>query len=209
MSPENRQSPPLEHVHATKRRRTLKFEQLDENDNRTKSQTATITETLTWKPDQCRNPPTSNRFEPIRSSRNRYKRRKRKHKSVTDDHRQWTFSSRDLSKFKGTIFGRLISQKWNRYYHLIRELILNFFFNTLLAGKFVVVSYNILGVENALKHPDLYDKVPPKFLKWERRKKLIREEMSSYNASILCLQASLIIAFMLTWCNRPMQLYFR
>ncbi|KAH9722673.1 Carbon catabolite repressor protein 4 [Citrus sinensis] len=125
MSPENRQSPPLEHVHATKRRRTLKFEQLDENDNRTKSQTATITETLTWKPDQCRNPPTSNRFEPIRSSRNRYKRRKRKHKSVTDDHRQWTFSSRDLSKFK---------------------------------GKFVVVSYNILGVENALKHPDLYDK---------------------------------------------------
>ncbi|GAY53427.1 hypothetical protein CUMW_149170 [Citrus unshiu] len=168
MSPESRQSPPLEHVHATKRRRTLKFEQLDENDNQTKSQTATITETetLTWKPDQCRNPPTSNRFEPIRSSRNRYKRRKRKHKSVTDDHRQWTFSSRDLSKFK---------------------------------GKFVVVSYNILGVENALKHPDLYDKVPPKFLKWERRKKLIREEMSSYNASILCLQASLIIAFMLTW----------
>ncbi|KAH9778640.1 Carbon catabolite repressor protein 4 [Citrus sinensis] len=127
MSPESRQSPPLEHVHATKRRRTLKFEQLDENDNQTKSQTATITETetLTWKPDQCRNPPTSNRFEPIRSSRNRYKRRKRKHKSVTDDHRQWTFSSRDLSKFK---------------------------------DKFVVVSYNILGVENALKHPDLYDK---------------------------------------------------
>lgn len=157
MSPENRRSPPLEHVHATKRRRTLKFEQLDENDNQTKSQTATITETetLTWKPDQCRNLPTSNRFEPIRSSRNRCKRRKRKHKSVTDDHRQWTFSSRDLSKFK---------------------------------DKFVVVSYNILGVENALKHPDLYDKVPPKFLKWERRKKLIREEMSSYNASILCLQ---------------------
>lgn len=115
MSPENRQSPPLEDVHATKRRRTLKFEQLDENDNQTKSQTATITETetetLTWKPDQCRNLPTSNRFEPIRSSRNRCKRRKRKHKSVTDDHRQWTFSSRDLSKFKGTIFGRLISQK--------------------------------------------------------------------------------------------------
>lgn len=73
----------------------------------------------------------------------------------------------------------------------------------------MVVSYNILGVENALKHPDLYDKVPPKFLKWERRKKLIQEEMSSYNAGILCLQASLIIAFMLTWCNRPMQLYFR
>lgn len=117
MSPKHRQSPPSEHLHSTKRKRTLKFEQLDENINETKSQTVTVTETetLTWKPDQCRNPPTSNRFEPIRSSRNRHKRRKRKHKSVQDDHRQWTFSSHDISKFKGTIFGQLISRTWNRY----------------------------------------------------------------------------------------------
>lgn len=55
--------------------------------------------------------------------------------------------------------------------------------------KFVVVSYNILGVENALKHPDLYMDVPPEFLEWERRKRLIREEIKLYNASILCFQA--------------------
>ncbi|ONI09141.1 hypothetical protein PRUPE_5G220800 [Prunus persica] len=54
--------------------------------------------------------------------------------------------------------------------------------------KFVVVSYNILGVENASKHPDLYYKVPPRFLEWGRRKKLIRKEINRYNASIMCLQ---------------------
>ncbi|KAE8124944.1 hypothetical protein FH972_019783 [Carpinus fangiana] len=54
--------------------------------------------------------------------------------------------------------------------------------------KVVVVSYNILGVENALKHPDLYYKVPPKLLEWDRRKILICEEINHYNASILCFQ---------------------
>ncbi|XP_059454522.1 carbon catabolite repressor protein 4 homolog 5 isoform X2 [Corylus avellana] len=54
--------------------------------------------------------------------------------------------------------------------------------------KVVVVSYNILGVENALKHPDLYYKVPCKFLDWDRRKILICEEINHYNASILCFQ---------------------
>ncbi|KAI9084273.1 hypothetical protein K1719_033780 [Acacia pycnantha] len=54
--------------------------------------------------------------------------------------------------------------------------------------KIVVVSYNILGVENALKHPDLYSNIPHRFLEWDRRKLLIREEVFSYNASILCFQ---------------------
>ncbi|KAJ7970382.1 Carbon catabolite repressor protein 4-like 5 [Quillaja saponaria] len=54
--------------------------------------------------------------------------------------------------------------------------------------KVVVVSYNILGVENASKHPDLYSKVPPNFLEWDQRKMLIREEINIYSASILCLQ---------------------
>lgn len=54
--------------------------------------------------------------------------------------------------------------------------------------KVIVVSYNILGVENAANHPDLYLDVPPKFLEWSWRKNLIRQEISSYNASILCLQ---------------------
>ncbi|XP_024020261.1 carbon catabolite repressor protein 4 homolog 5 isoform X1 [Morus notabilis] len=54
--------------------------------------------------------------------------------------------------------------------------------------KVVVVSYNILGVENASKHPDLYFKVPQRFMEWNRRKKLIRKEINRYNTSILCLQ---------------------
>ncbi|XP_010263640.1 PREDICTED: carbon catabolite repressor protein 4 homolog 5 isoform X2 [Nelumbo nucifera] len=54
--------------------------------------------------------------------------------------------------------------------------------------KVVVVSYNILGVENVLKHPDLYPQVPPQFLNWEWRKKLIRKELNHYMPSIVCLQ---------------------
>ncbi|XP_058227143.1 carbon catabolite repressor protein 4 homolog 5 [Rhododendron vialii] len=54
--------------------------------------------------------------------------------------------------------------------------------------KVVLVSYNILAVENASKHQDLYSKVPPKYLDWDRRKKLLCEEISRYSASILCLQ---------------------
>ncbi|XP_057480526.1 carbon catabolite repressor protein 4 homolog 5 isoform X2 [Actinidia eriantha] len=54
--------------------------------------------------------------------------------------------------------------------------------------KVVFVSYNILGVENASKHPDLYYNVPSKFLEWDHRKKLLCKEISGYNASILCFQ---------------------
>lgn len=52
----------------------------------------------------------------------------------------------------------------------------------------VVVSYNILGVENASNHLDLYSNIPRRFLDWGRRKRLILEEIDSYNASILCFQ---------------------
>ncbi|KAJ4842529.1 hypothetical protein Tsubulata_049865 [Turnera subulata] len=54
--------------------------------------------------------------------------------------------------------------------------------------KIVFVSYNILGVENAAKHPDLYTRVPPECLDWDRRKQLICEEVNRYNAGILCFQ---------------------
>ncbi|GAU22727.1 hypothetical protein TSUD_138520 [Trifolium subterraneum] len=56
------------------------------------------------------------------------------------------------------------------------------------ADTIVVVSYNILGVENASNHLDLYSNIPRRFLDWGRRKRLILEEVNSYNASILCLQ---------------------
>ncbi|XP_073220184.1 carbon catabolite repressor protein 4 homolog 5 isoform X2 [Cicer arietinum] len=52
----------------------------------------------------------------------------------------------------------------------------------------VVVSYNILGVENASNHLDLYSNIPRRFLEWGRRKRLILEEIDSYNANILCFQ---------------------
>ncbi|XP_043696165.1 carbon catabolite repressor protein 4 homolog 5 [Telopea speciosissima] len=54
--------------------------------------------------------------------------------------------------------------------------------------RVVIVSYNILGVENALKHPYLYHQVRPQFLNWDWRKKLIRKELNHYKPDILCFQ---------------------
>ncbi|XP_022987247.1 carbon catabolite repressor protein 4 homolog 5 [Cucurbita maxima] len=54
--------------------------------------------------------------------------------------------------------------------------------------KIMVASYNILGVENASKHPDLYHRVPSKFMDWSFRKELICNAIKFYNAGILCLQ---------------------
>ncbi|KAL5815596.1 hypothetical protein ACOSQ4_026237 [Xanthoceras sorbifolium] len=150
--------PPGDHSRATKRKRRLTLEHSARNHSYTKRRKITFseeTETLTRGPGPSRNPPTSNRFELVHSSRKRHQSRKRRDSSTTDGHRRWTLSSRDFSNFK---------------------------------DKFVFVSYNILGVENALKHPDLYNRVPPEFLEWDRRKMLICEEISRYNASILCFQ---------------------
>lgn len=69
--------------------------------------------------------------------------------------------------------------------HLLNVHLCVFVFS---AEKFVVVSYNILGVENASKHSDMYDNIPPKYMKWKRRKRLIRKEINRYNASIVCFQ---------------------
>uniref|UniRef100_A0A7N0VH61 Endonuclease/exonuclease/phosphatase domain-containing protein n=1 Tax=Kalanchoe fedtschenkoi TaxID=63787 RepID=A0A7N0VH61_KALFE len=54
--------------------------------------------------------------------------------------------------------------------------------------RVVVVSYNILGVENALKLPELYHQVPPEFLDWNHRKKTICKEITYYHPSIVCFQ---------------------
>ncbi|XP_008797847.2 carbon catabolite repressor protein 4 homolog 5 [Phoenix dactylifera] len=54
--------------------------------------------------------------------------------------------------------------------------------------SFVIVSYNILGVENASEHVDLYDKINPQHLSWDTRKRQIHKELSCYNPSILCFQ---------------------
>ena len=78
-------------------------------------------------------------------------------------------------------------------------LYLNLFFHS--ADKVVVVSYNILGVENASNHPDLYSKVPTKLLDWNRRRKLINKEINQYNPSILCFQASVRMFYKHLMCE--------
>lgn len=54
--------------------------------------------------------------------------------------------------------------------------------------KFVLASYNILGVENASRHPDLYRKVPYKYMKWDHRRVALCKELTQYDPSILCFQ---------------------
>ncbi|XP_050376061.1 carbon catabolite repressor protein 4 homolog 5 isoform X2 [Argentina anserina] len=69
-----------------------------------------------------------------------------------------------------------------------REWVCNSSPSSAYGEKFVVVSYNILGVENASSHSDMYGNVPPRYMKWKHRKRLIRKEVNSYNASIVCFQ---------------------
>ncbi|XP_043717795.1 uncharacterized protein LOC122665710 [Telopea speciosissima] len=54
--------------------------------------------------------------------------------------------------------------------------------------RFTVVSYNILGDANASKHRDLYSKIPSYYMNWERRKRLICEELLGLRPDIICLQ---------------------
>lgn len=54
--------------------------------------------------------------------------------------------------------------------------------------KFVLVSYNILGVENASRHPDLYCNIPWKYMDWDHRKACLHRELTKYDPSILCFQ---------------------
>ncbi|KAK8943471.1 hypothetical protein KSP40_PGU015259 [Platanthera guangdongensis] len=54
--------------------------------------------------------------------------------------------------------------------------------------KFILISYNILGVSNSLEHPDLYMNVPFDAIRWESRKQLICEDIRRSNADVVCLQ---------------------
>ncbi|KAG5536229.1 hypothetical protein RHGRI_023870 [Rhododendron griersonianum] len=55
-------------------------------------------------------------------------------------------------------------------------------------SRFMVVSYNILGDRNASKHKDLYRNVPSLYMNWDRRKRIICEELIGWNPDIICLQ---------------------
>lgn len=54
--------------------------------------------------------------------------------------------------------------------------------------RVVIMSYNILGVENASKHPELYSNVLPKYMRWDYRKQLLRKEIKAYEPGIMCFQ---------------------
>lgn len=71
----------------------------------------------------------------------------------------------------------------------------------LVSDKLVLVSYNLLGVDNASNHMDLYYNILPQHLDWSRRKHLICKEISRYNATILCLQASSDLYYCILHCN--------
>lgn len=50
------------------------------------------------------------------------------------------------------------------------------------------MSYNILGDKNAFKHRDLYQNVRYEYMKWNRRKRLICQELIGLNPDIICMQ---------------------
>lgn len=55
--------------------------------------------------------------------------------------------------------------------------------------RFVVVSYNILGVDNATQHwRELYAHIPAFIMDWDRRKRNILLEIGLWSPDILCLQ---------------------
>ncbi|KAK8324515.1 hypothetical protein V6Z12_A12G304000 [Gossypium hirsutum] len=156
---------PEETSSATVKRKHIYFEEFHCN-RQTKrqklvsSETKTKTKTLTLNPEPVRNPPGWNRFHAIRPCSS----------SSSRVHKRW--------------------QKRNNFRS--SEASRNWVFSSYdcsdCKDKVVIVSYNILGVENAAKHPDLYLNVPRKFLKWDRRKDLICKEVNHYNADILCFQ---------------------
>ncbi|KAB2054749.1 hypothetical protein ES319_A12G275900v1 [Gossypium barbadense] len=156
---------PEETSSATVKRKHIYFEEFHCN-RQTKrqklvsSETKTKTKTLTLNPEPVRNPRGWNRFHAIRPCSS----------SSSRVHKRW--------------------QKRNNFRS--SEASRNWVFSSYdcsdCKDKVVIVSYNILGVENAAKHPDLYLNVPRKFLKWDRRKDLICKEVNHYNADILCFQ---------------------
>ncbi len=61
--------------------------------------------------------------------------------------------------------------------------------------RFTVASYNILADRNASNHRDLYTNVPSFYMKWERRKKVICNELMGWNPDIICLQVRFFFLF--------------
>jgi len=56
--------------------------------------------------------------------------------------------------------------------------------------RFTVASYNILADRNASQHIDLYVNVPSRYISWNRRQKILSDELFEWNPDIICLQVS-------------------
>lgn len=56
--------------------------------------------------------------------------------------------------------------------------------------RFSVASYNILADRNASQHSDLYVNVPSRYIKWDRRKRVISDELLGWDPNIICLQVT-------------------
>ncbi|XP_061344964.1 carbon catabolite repressor protein 4 homolog 3-like isoform X2 [Gastrolobium bilobum] len=54
--------------------------------------------------------------------------------------------------------------------------------------RFTVASYNILADRNASQHSDLYVNVPSRYINWDRRRRIICDELFGWNPDIICLQ---------------------
>ncbi|KAG8661526.1 carbon catabolite repressor protein 4 homolog 5 isoform X2 [Manihot esculenta] len=162
MRESKRRATPAKHSRPSSRKKRKHFDGAERHDHETDSKRQKLvlrTETLTLKPHNLYpNSPTSNRFRPIHASSSLKRNRKHYHRRSS--------SVGECNRrwvFSGDDFSAY-------------------------RDRVVVVSYNVLGVENALKHQYLYSKIPPEFLEWDRRKELIREEINHYNAGILCFQ---------------------
>ncbi|XP_057516337.1 carbon catabolite repressor protein 4 homolog 5 isoform X1 [Amaranthus tricolor] len=76
----------------------------------------------------------------------------------------------------------------SRTHHSYRKWSYSDYDSSAGGDKLVLVSYNVLGVENASRHPDLYYNVPLKYLNWDHRKLAIYKELAQYDPSIVCFQ---------------------
>ncbi|XP_057856227.2 carbon catabolite repressor protein 4 homolog 5 isoform X3 [Cryptomeria japonica] len=54
--------------------------------------------------------------------------------------------------------------------------------------KFLLVSYNILGDENATHHSDLYHHIPSHLMNWSSRRRLICQELDMWKPNVICFQ---------------------
>ncbi|GAU39278.1 hypothetical protein TSUD_72170 [Trifolium subterraneum] len=99
-----------------------------------------------------------------------------------------SFSSFNTNRF----IVRSNSDSYNRtnHSHGIQRRWIDAQFDRSLASqhRFTVASYNILADRNASQHADLYDNIPSRYINWDRRQKILSDELFQWNPDIICLQ---------------------